>query len=485
MGGVRKGSHMAFREELEEKIAELREAAMEAELVHLQNQDIFVDEDGQLIDTSFGAVSRDDDGNPVEPVLPSDDDRVLHYNEFQRLLDDLVGRFEFYYDLDVHPLEDISQVLGGTALGFEGATERGTVHSQLRLADQYMNDARDMIHEDHWAGDAAAAFSKHFMEPFDDAITLQQAYAQELNLAAMSIRELVSTTAKDIKKIADAAIVAFRGEEVSAAEFFGSIAIILGATGFLAGPGALAAIELGADFTSAFLSAAEQERGEQPVPLEIVSRADANRARSDPRFILNRIWEVIDEFQQLTADRDYDIMSALLRDLWSLKAFAHPGLIPHGPDSSASAYAPDEWPDASDAFEQSTIPSGAREAGVPVSDAPLVVELVNLYEAGLRTLPNVAFFCDIAIARLDECTLPDWVSTYMPRLVPQFHLARDRLKGQILLKIHEYLEDTAPKLVSIASDYELVDEEEAERLRQTSVIDYQHDPPPIPIGGPI
>lgn len=428
------GRPMSFREDLEAKVAELREAGRERE-------------EHYLAFYQYG---------PLEDRLPGDELLLAQHDRFMGALGDLADSLETFGDLDVVPFEDMALKLGGLELGFAALAEHGTVYSQLTMAISEMTDVAQLVVGGEWEGDAAKAFYRHFTKPFlEDAGPLWQAYTQELNLAVGALRNTVETTQEDILAIIDATIRALKGEQMDLSDFFNCVSAISTVAGFVVAPEIVGGISVASGFGSAFMTVRDQEPEEQEWRIEV---PEANLLQNDPQVIVNSAWDQKVRLENITADNDADHARALEQDLRGEDAFDHPKLSLERPDIA----------DDPTAFGDSEIPHDPPGGG---DEYALVASLVHLYRAGNYTMQIVAALIDAARESLEECQLPFWLSRYLPRTVQRFDLARNHLGRYLLSFASDHVRDSAANLVVIARTYQLTDEEEAERTRLIQIED--------------
>jgi hypothetical protein len=225
----------------------------------------------------------------------------------------------------------------------------------------------------------------------------------------------------------------------------------------------VSAISLASSGYSAFFAVGREDHGDPP-------RLKVSGDFADE--IVTSAWDAVGTFEQLMVDADTSIMRGLLGGLDDTRLFGSSQLRLPRP-----AIADGE------PFGHLTVPPGAIAPGVPIEQAPVVVQIVRLYQAGYEYLPNAAQLYGQAADTVAGLRLPA-DPYYLTAVSHQnFTQARDRV-SPALRDLRGALADSGALLVQTAENYRGTDAENAEILRQERLMFPTLPPGAAPAGFP-
>jgi hypothetical protein len=479
---------MSLESELEPKLTKIDEAAREQySSVYLDSRGLTVIPGTATVD--FNEVSK---GN-VDPIWevgmvvpqPTEEDRRREqeaYNGFLQSLEDLKNRFRSFYALG----EPVDFALMTSRLGTDRATtfptgpgaltpqsppsvslEAPTVLASVMSSyTEHMDTVAGMIDKEDWSGTAARTFHTDFLEKYLESAFWQSGYVHELGKAVQIYHDAVKKGREDVLAIADLCHAQmYPTSGGSSARTLGIISLITSAMALYPPFG------IGAGVTSlstGLVSFIESETAsEETSPVEVTITGGPG----DIPEVLWSTWNALGKVDQALRDGDQHLSRGLENDLNNTSAFASPHLrLPR--------------PALSDNADQQA-PLGQLDfiprPGVSIAENPLVVELVDVYQAGYVNLPNAARCYNDAAAGLNDCDIPGPLSSFFPQSIPKFNTSRDGL-SDIFADTRDALNDAGEALVNTANGYQVTDEERGEVLRRIQVINMLY-PPPVPAGG--
>jgi hypothetical protein len=475
---------MSLESELEPKLTKIDESAREQySSVYLDSRGLTVIPGTATVD--FNEVSK---GN-VDPIWevgmvvpqPTEEDRRREqeaYNGFLRSLEDLKNRFRSFYALG----DEVDFALMTSRLGTDRATTFPTgpgalspqspppvsLESPTVLASvmssytEHMDTVAGMIDKEDWSGTAARAFHTDFLEKYLESAFWQSGYVHELGKAVQIYHDAIKKGREDVLAIADlchAQMYPTSGE--SGARRLGIISLITSAMALYPPFGIGAGVTSLSTGLVSFIESetASEETGPQEVTL--------TGGPGDIPEVLWSTWNALGRVDEVLRGGDQRLSSGLQNDLDNPSAFASPQLrLPR--------------PALSDRADLGQLDFVARP-GVSIQENPVVVELVDVYQAGYVNLPNAARCYNDAAAGLSGCVVPGPLSFFFPQSIPKFNTSRDRL-FDIFADTRDALGDAGEALVHTANGYQLTDEERGEVLRRIEEINMLY-PPPVPSGG--
>jgi hypothetical protein len=439
---------VSFSDELDARITDLKIAAHEAYRRKLAAFGFVPDgRGGVVVDESITPSGL---GNTVHPAdIEAEGDA---YRTFLGDLESLADRFKSYDYLD--PSVELTQRVGWLGTPGEGPASIGapgarTVLERVHYADSHwMHPVLHLVDDDDWSGDAAEKFCTDFLLPFRRAAEQQRACTAILTVAAQAFHGSVIKARHDILKIAEDCATVLRGDGLSEADsaFFN---VIESALGLVPGIGTiLDLVDVGASVVSVFVGG----NGEASEPVPIV----VDQGYDPPVTILHSAWDRLAELDARVADQDAVMADGLNADASSAQAFASSHLVLPRPAAA----------DSTDPFSELKI---ADRPGVALPERPVVVSIVQLYQAGYVNLPSAAHQYGEAVDQLDRAEMPDWVRRFIPGAVAAFEEARQQLRSA-LSDTASSLTDIGTNLVDAATTYQLSDEQSGEVMRQIGLI---------------
>jgi hypothetical protein len=428
---------VAFREELESVVAEIREEAV------------------RRYEWDWEAVfSLDESGTRMVPPGPMDAEsrEVLQgrVDQFHSYLDSLEATFASFYDLNPVPVRLLVSRLGGGGQVNDPGDLSGdrltAVSGRLHHADaEWVTPLAEPIESadtanhrfGYWSGPAATEFNNGFLAPFRAASERQIAYARLLAFSAQILHDGVAAAQDDLLAIARACRDQLRsyreGREFDAAGFFMVTGIAASAVALYPGLPVWAATTLGiGELGISLVSAAAGEDDPQARPEWAVTGSDA-------MAILASCNDQIVEMQEQLAAKD-DEVAALLRAMTDT--------------------------DPGDLSRPAVADAGAGFGTVDSIDQNVVVtEVQEIYRAGFVALPAAAEDYDRAHHYLSMHDEQPSVSRLFPRSAGHLVAARANLSSAVS-RIRDSLEDAGQTLVRIAAGYEWSDATAADRFNQ-------------------
>ncbi|WP_173082512.1 hypothetical protein [Phytohabitans rumicis] len=441
---------MSFKEVLREKVHELKGEALDAYAAELERRGLGFDADGELLSLPDSSYP----GYALEYIQAERD----AYRRFTQSLDELVTRFEGYYELSPHPFTVMRDKLGGRHED-EGHswTPYGKVH---RAADQWVGDVKVMIDWEDWAGDGAAAFLLTFIAPFETAAAQQMACLRELTVITESYRQAALKGQKDLINIARLGIAAFAAINPTSANTdpaapgwgntFSLFSIVLSAVGLTIATGGADIVIGGTSLAFSTVSTLMSVTEETDPGQMVVTGATA-------QDVVLSTWDALTEFDRRLADNDDVIRGALDTDLNSTTCYASPTLA-REPNPGITI--------GDDTFRTMSVQS---VPGTPIGRDKVVVSIMELYRAGYVDLPNAADLYQQARDVLYQLEIPFDQTFLAPTSYPLFNTARDRLRD-VFTYVENDLRYVATALIEAADCYHLTDEQGAEVIRQKDLL---------------
>jgi|GEM_PF-5919327 len=370
---------------------------------------------------------------------------------FNSDLSSLVTRFRKYYSLDE---SDLAQVADQFAISSDRwmSPVSFSAFSCIARAAKSVDDMRNYIYLGSWQGEGAKAFYSSFLVPFGGAALIHGQCAQEMAIAAKALADAVEVAKESIVWICKELIQFLGGGDgpglppgevkpdgTSEAGFISILASVASLYLSVLGPeAAIGDVLLSATgLVSGMLSESKYPFTEQPIGL-----ADSGVMPEVASVLVHNAWTALDGLDRNIAGFDEKIDQGLETDLDK-----------YGPFSSLSARLQDPHLQSS-AYAQLNF----RGFGNPVKDAndAVVINIVNLYYAGYRILPEAAEEYGNAAAVCSAAHIGS-MNHQFPRAVAKFNEAAQEFDKLLTTAVGE-LTESAAAIVKAATTYHTADE---------------------------
>ncbi|MEV4280944.1 hypothetical protein [Actinoplanes xinjiangensis] len=334
----------------------------------------------------------------------------------------------------------------GSSIAFDAGTS--SIVGRLNYASaNHLQKVDAMLHADLWKGDAAEAFQEKYLNRLGEANALQAGYSWALALIVQMFHEGLDLLGDDLNKIVDACLAVLPAEsnwKLDAASNLSYASLAAGAAGLIPFPPLTfpaGAVSFSAGLASTYLAATADpsEPIYPPWPIEGATAIE----------ILESTWDAIIEVEARMVQIDARISQVINGYLDDPAAFANTKMEVENPSVTS-------WP-------RSKIESGAPG---PINENPLVISVRDLYQAGYTLLPGFAQEYESAVGICGTARLDSNLSDLYPRAVGDYETARGRLE-RILADTSATAYKVGAALVTMMSEYELSDAENAELIRQT------------------
>lgn len=401
----------------------------------------------------YGFMVQEDGGVVLrERSAPEHDARLVAQMEaFFFDVHMLTSRFMQYSDLDPHPYDLKLHALGVDADAGEGARPLSAFGALDRAVDhEYMGKVVDLVDYERWRSSAAESFETGFLHmsffPVHDA---QRKALYELAMLIGAYREAERLVQRDLVDILDNGIAALNSGAVRLSGFdvvmlFANIAVLV-AFPEVAWAYAADVALFGVGFAS------QMSSGEN-----IPQSGDYEVAGDDAVTVLAGVGSALDRLEEVMEENDREIKRRFETMLSSTESFANPRLDLPPPPIVGNPDFGHTW--------------ATYDPAVPIQQDQVLVSVMDVYEAGYKTLPAIAQLYRSVMHRIDWYELPELSYTRHWRHssdIPQQVI--DRLVA-IFRNSSETLVDVGEALVSIAASYDLNDAQNAEYIRQTEIL---------------
>jgi hypothetical protein len=441
---------MAYGDELNEKLAELRRAALDAYdewiTTRTMNDLTINDERTRVVEDQGVVYNREETINTEQEA----------FDQFREDLQTLLDRFAKYESLDQVALStaisklcrrDVSELGGHWGADPYSGERPSKVADRIYYAGGIvlqLSEPDDLRATGLWHGPAADSFNDNFLDPFGEFAARQIFCTNYLANVVRVFRNATRRTQNDVKAIANASISAFRHEGGSLSEDLSDASLMADLAAFVL-PEPLDTL---ADVGSIALGQAADAADENVDPPEWSVEGSGNL---DPYEALESTMGVLTRLEERLARDDDRIHEDLDQDV-------------------------------TDFFYSMRFETRPQEPAPPsrFEGEFLEVNIAEVYEYGAYYLPTAAAHFDEAQRQLHECVIPEWFGELMyPRSQSEFTMARNGLRPA-LVWTSDYLTDAGDALVTICNEYVIRDAEIAASFEQ-----FKADlPPPADVSAP-
>ncbi len=420
-------------------------------------------------DALYDATVMDEGIDWDDPVQVARADKA--HTEFDDEMAVLRLRFLSYLSLDMPDLDGVADLFVQPSDRWDSPTG-SSVYCHLANASGGVNDVAQLVRADEWTdhwkdpsangwtGAAAQAFEHNFLVPFKDAAVAQAVGATELGIAAKALDTGVERAKQAVLGLCRLAIERFGGAStgVSLNTTPGIAAILADAVALFTAQEGVDALLAGAGVVGGLItevkdrfkdSAGEAGSEEHDKPIDIAYAPTA-------RELIPQVYLALTELDAQIAELDDQVNAGLEKDLGAQGPLGSPTTKIQNPGLSPSAY---------HQLNFQPLPGEPHDL--------VVVDIVKLYYAGYRTLPEAAAHYDATVKICGSLHLT-YLQSCFPRSAAKFNEAAGQFSG-LLAGVRDDLTQSGSAIVTAAKDYEYVDATDAAQINQC-IIDI---PPPL------